>query len=118
MQRLENKAVKESEKSINIQGEYERLRSTRVDDALLIERLRSQLQEIQDLVNELIGTFSTCEHEHLKEPISKLHILRSPEDIPHALKSLRHVSSQLIITLPASNRDASPPQRDDTSSNN
>lgn len=43
MQRLENKALKENEKSISIQSEYDRMRSTRVDDAMLIEKLRTQL---------------------------------------------------------------------------
>ena len=46
MQRLENKAVKETEKSMSVQGEFERMRSMRVDDALLIERIRGQQTEI------------------------------------------------------------------------
>ena len=41
MSRLESKANKESEKSTSLQQDYERLRAMRVDDALLIEKLRS-----------------------------------------------------------------------------
>ena len=40
IQRLENKASKETEKSMTMQGEFERMRSMRLDDAMLIERLR------------------------------------------------------------------------------
>lgn len=46
IQRLESKAIKENEKSITFQNEMERLRSTRVDDALLIEKLRAQLSDV------------------------------------------------------------------------
>lgn len=38
--RLESKVIKESEKSMTIQGEFERMRSMRLDDAMLIEKLR------------------------------------------------------------------------------
>jgi hypothetical protein len=41
MQRLETKTVQETEKSMTVQGEIERMRSMRVDDAILIEKLKS-----------------------------------------------------------------------------
>lgn len=41
MQRLETKTVLETEKSMTVQGEIERMRSMRVDDAILIEKLKS-----------------------------------------------------------------------------
>ena len=39
-QRLDSKALQEGEKNLTLQGEFERMRSMRVDDAMLIERLR------------------------------------------------------------------------------
>lgn len=39
--RLESKAEKEGQKEGNLQQDYERLRAARVDDALLIEKLRA-----------------------------------------------------------------------------
>jgi hypothetical protein len=41
MQRLESKTVHETEKSLTVQGEIDRMRSMRVDDAILIEKLKS-----------------------------------------------------------------------------
>ena len=40
IQRLENEESKVSEKSMKMQGEFERMCSMRLDDAMLIERLR------------------------------------------------------------------------------
>lgn len=51
MQRMESKTVKESEKSLNAQSEFERMRSMRVDDAILIEKLKSEQCEVQDSLN-------------------------------------------------------------------
>ena len=48
MERLENKAIKETEKRICIQSENERLRTTKIDDSMLIERLRGCQSDIQD----------------------------------------------------------------------
>ena len=42
MQRLESKTVQETEKSLTVHGEIERMRSMRVDDAILIEKLKSE----------------------------------------------------------------------------
>lgn len=38
-----------------MQGECERLRTTRIDDALLIEKMRAQTGEIAGAVNEVVG---------------------------------------------------------------
>ena len=62
MQRLESKTVNECEKSVTIQGEFERMRSMRVDDAMLIEKLRYSLSEVQDSLNEIIGVMQAFVH--------------------------------------------------------
>lgn len=46
MQRLESKTVMEAEKNLTTQSEFERMRSMRVDDAILIERLKSEKCEV------------------------------------------------------------------------
>lgn len=55
MQRMETKTVKETEKSMTVQSEMERMRSMRVDDAILIEKIKSELCEVQDALNDIIG---------------------------------------------------------------
>ena len=62
MQRLETKTVQETEKSMTVQGEIERMRSMRVDDAILIEKLKSQQCEMQDSLNEIIGVMQAFVH--------------------------------------------------------
>lgn len=54
MQRMETRTVKETEKSMTVQGEMERMRSMRVDDAILIEKMKSEQCEVQDALNEII----------------------------------------------------------------
>ncbi len=55
MQRMETRTVKETEKSMTVQSEIERMRSMRVDDAILIEKIKSELCEVQDALNDIIG---------------------------------------------------------------
>ena len=62
MQRLESKTVQETEKSLNVHGEIERMRSMRVDDAILIEKLKSEQCEVQDSLNEIIGVMQAFVH--------------------------------------------------------
>lgn len=62
MQRLESKTVHETEKSLTVQGEIDRMRSMRVDDAILIEKLKSQQCEVQDQLNEIIGVMQAFAH--------------------------------------------------------
>ncbi len=59
MHRLESRVSKESEKSMTIQGEFDRMRSMRLDDAMMIEKLRSSQNDIQDSLNEVIGVMTT-----------------------------------------------------------
>ena len=40
--------------------ENERIRSQRVDDAMLIEQLRLKIEEIKEVVNGVIGTIVNC----------------------------------------------------------
>jgi|LauGreDrversion4_2_1035121.scaffolds.fasta_scaffold173853_2 hypothetical protein len=44
------------------QGEFERMRSMRLDDAMLIEKLRGSQNEIQDALNEVIGVMTSFAH--------------------------------------------------------
>jgi hypothetical protein len=45
-----------------MQGEFERMRSMRVDDAMLIEKLRCAQSEVQDTLNEIIGVLQAFVH--------------------------------------------------------
>lgn len=107
MQRLESKAVQESEKSNTIQGEVERMRSMRVDDALAIERLRVAIGEVQGALNEVVGVFSAFSHhlggekdvmvEGLREAIDKLRPVKNAEEVTMGMREVRHCISNLIV---------------------
>lgn len=128
MQHLEKKAVKATEKSSSLQSEYERLRSLRVDDALLIERLRTQQNEIRDSINELIGALAAFTSslgsvdQELKEQILRIRPLRRAEDITDGMKDVRQCITNIIIHAKnqaealLNNRDdsreLSPPQKE------
>lgn len=57
-----NKTVNESGNNLQMQGEFERMRSMRVDDAMLIEKLRCAQSEVQDTLNEIIGVLQAFIH--------------------------------------------------------
>ena len=59
--RLEDRAVKETEKSMCIQSENDRLRTTKIDDAMVIERLRSSQGAVQEHVNEIVAVITQWE---------------------------------------------------------
>lgn len=95
--RLEDRAVKETEKSMCIQSENDRLRTTKIDDAMVIERLRSSHCAIQDHVNEIVGVLSQWEvTEPLRGHIARIKPLSSESEILPTLRELRFVISSMI----------------------
>ena len=113
--RLEDRAVKETEKSMCIQSENDRLRTTKIDDAMVIERLRNSHSDIQDHVNEIFAVLAQWEvQEPLRGHIARIKPLSNEGDILPTLRELRFVISSMITaaTQALHQRDPSPPQRD------
>jgi threonyl-tRNA synthetase len=65
---------------MTIQGEFERMRSMRLDDAMLIEKLRSSQSEIQDTMNEIIGVLTAFGH-HLEGLSNRDHLTDALHEI-------------------------------------
>jgi len=57
--RLEQKSAKDKQKKGAIEDEVERYRSQRVDDAMLIERLRKENESVKQGANEIIGVLAS-----------------------------------------------------------
>ena len=110
MQRLEQKLSKENEKTSTVQTDVERLRTQKVDDALLIDRLKGSLDTLRDSLNELIGVLSSYQgyldsmdnHNPSKaiatlyEQISSLKPMKSQEDMAQCLNDIKSCVVSLI----------------------
>lgn len=113
--RLEDRAVKETEKSMCVQSENDRLRTTKIDDAMVIERLRNSHRDIQEHVSEIVAVLAQWEaQEPLRGHIARIKPLSNESDILPTLRELRFVISSMITaaTQALHQRDPSPPQRD------
>lgn len=125
MQRLENKA----EQSMSVQGEYERMRSMRVDDAVMIENLRGQLGEVVEAINEIVGTLAAFSgaieakelngQDTLKELILRMRPLKSTDEIISSMRDIRQIISYITVlakSMPSKDQsplELSPPQKED-----
>ena len=125
MQRLESQVARETDKATSVQSDYERLRSMRVDDALLIEKLRAAQTEVQDQLNELVGCLAAFSVsldqlakdqsvDSLRNSILRLRPLKSADENLDALREIRHCLQGLLVYTKnlgelSGRRDLSPP---------
>eukprot|EP00347_Sterkiella_histriomuscorum_P015674 403356124 len=114
--KLENNQGVEKQKQGQIQGEIERFRSQRVDDSMLIEKLRLNLDQSKSGLNELIGVISSFQ-PYLEQLVASSDNDLNGFDI--ATKELTSLYEQLMAlkrqphNLNNHSLTHSPPQKED-----